>query len=230
MEWATRPKGNVINIPDDVRERMMNPKFYPIQFSQLSKPLPAPYIPELTLPSSNVGAWKYDHCELQAGGQTSFPFTRSRQDSFVLTTQCIVSKGSPEGKHVESTFGVQAGEPLNATAGNDAWTFNPFWQITDVDRFSAKGSFHYWQPYAQVGMAFGRDIKPTVTVNAVPFNLSFDATKFLTLSLAGGMFMNFDTTTGRVLLGPMFTFSVNLKFGRPPLPLSPFDTYYHDLP
>ena len=43
------------------------------------------------------------------------------------------------------------------------------------------------------------------------------------------MFMIFDTTTGRVLLGPMFTFSVNLKFGRPPLPL-PFDTYSYDLP
>jgi hypothetical protein len=230
MDWATRPTGNVIDIPDDVRRQMMNPKFYPIKFSQLPKPLAAPYIPELTLPSSNPGAWKYDHCELQSGAQTIFPFTRSRQDSFVLTLQCITSKGSPEGKHVESTYGVQAGEPLNATAGSDAWTFNPFWQVTDVDRFGALGNFHWYQPYAQVGAAFGRDINPTITVNAVPFNLSFDATKFLTVALAGGMFMNFDTTTGRVLLGPMFTFSVNLKFGRPPLPLSPFDTYYHDLP
>ena len=230
MDWATRPSGNVINIPDDVRRQMMNPKFYPIQFAQLSKPLAAPHIPEVTLPSSNSGAWKYDHCELQSGGQTVFPFTRSRQDSFVLTAQCIVSKGTPEGKHVESTVGVQAGEPLNATAGSDAWTFNPFWQVTDVDRIGALSNFHWWQPYAQVGMAFGRDINPTITVNAVPFNLSFEATKFLTLALAGGMFMNFDTTTGRVLLGPMFTFSVNLKFGRPPLPLSPVDTYSHDLP
>jgi hypothetical protein len=52
-------------------------------------------------------------------------------------------------------------------------------------------------------------INPTVTVNAVPFNFAFDATKFLTLAMSGGMFMNFDTTTGRVLRGPMFTFSVN---------------------
>ena len=89
MDWATRPSGNVINIPDDVRRQMMNPKFYPIQFAQLSKPLAAPHIPEVTLPSSNSGAWKYDHCELQSGGQTVFPFTRSRQDSFVLTAQCI---------------------------------------------------------------------------------------------------------------------------------------------
>jgi hypothetical protein len=230
MDWATRPDRNVLNIPDDLREQMMNPKYYPLQFTQLPKPLAAPYVPELTLPSSTPGQWKYDHCELQSGGQTFFPFTRSRQDSFVLTAQCIVSKGSPEGKHVESTAGMQAGKPLNATAGNDAWTFNPFWQITDVDRFGALGNFHYWQPYAQVGMAFGRDINPTITVNAVPINLSFDATKFLTLAIAGGMAINMDMATGRVLLGPMFTFSVNLKFGKPPLPLSPFDTYTHDLP
>jgi hypothetical protein len=60
MDRATRPSGNVINIPDDVRRQMMNPKFYPIQFAQLSKPLAAPHIPEVTLPSSNSGAWKYD--------------------------------------------------------------------------------------------------------------------------------------------------------------------------
>jgi hypothetical protein len=48
-------------------------------------------------------------------------------------------------------------------------------------------------------MAFGRDIHPAITVNAVPFNLCFEAAKSLTLALAGGMFMNFDTTTGCVL-------------------------------
>jgi hypothetical protein len=150
MEWATRPNGNVINIPDDVREQMMNPKYHPLQFTHLPKPLPAPYIPDVTIPSSSVGDWKYDRCELQGGGQTIFPFTRSRQDSFVLTAQCIVSKGDREGKHIESTFGVQAAEPLNAAIGSNAWNFTALWQLTDVDRFGAIGNFHYWQPYAQV--------------------------------------------------------------------------------
>jgi hypothetical protein len=48
--------------------------------------------------------------------------------------------------------------------------------------------------------------------------------------MAGGGFVNLDLMSGKVLVGPMFTFGVTLKFGASPLPLSPFDTYRHDLP
>jgi hypothetical protein len=161
-----------------------------------------------------------------------FPFTRARQDAFTLTLQCIVSKGSPKGKHLEWTNGFQMADPLNATVGNDSWTFSPYTQITDVDRFGSIGNFHWWQLYAQAGFqaSLGRSINPTPTLNLVPVNLAYDVTDFLTITMAGGGFVNLDLMSGRVLVGPMFTFGVTLKFGASPLPLSPFDTYRHDLP
>jgi peptidoglycan hydrolase-like protein with peptidoglycan-binding domain len=227
------PKSNVVLIPDDLREQMMEWSVRPYKFAGLPKPIPAPVVPDVA-PSnvSQTDPWKYDHCELQPGGQYMFPFTRARQDAFTLTVQCIVSKGSPKGKHVEWANGFQLADPLNATVGNDFWSFNPYTQFTDVDRFGALGNFHWWQPYAQGGFqaSMGRNINPTLTLNVVPINLSYDVTDFLTIAMAGGGFVNLDLSSGKVLVGPMFTFGVTLKFGAPPLPLSPFETYYHDLP
>ncbi|MFZ0317744.1 MAG: peptidoglycan-binding domain-containing protein [Candidatus Sulfotelmatobacter sp.] len=227
------PKSNLLIIPDDIREQMMDWTVRPYKFASLPKPIPAPVVPDLAPPNvSQASPWKYDHCELQPGGQYLFPFRRARQDAFTLTMQCIVSKGDPKGKHLEFTNGVQASDPLNATIGNDFWSFNPYTQITDVDRFGAVGNFHWWQPYAQGGFqaSMGRSISPTLTLNVVPVNLSYDVTDFLTVTMAGGGFVNLDLSSGKVLVGPMFSFGVTLKFGAPPLPLSPFETYYHDLP
>jgi Putative peptidoglycan binding domain len=227
------PRSNTILIPDDLREQMKEWSVRPYKFAGLPKPIPTPVVPDIAPPTVSQGdPWKYDHCELQPGEQSIFPFTRARQDAFTLTVQCIVSKGSPKGKHLEWTNGFQMADPLNATVGNDSWTFSPYTQITDVDRFGSIGNFHWWQLYAQAGFqaSLGRSINPTLTVNLVPVNLAYDVTDFLTITMAGGGFLNLDLMSGKVLVGPMFTFGVTLKFGAPPLPLSPFDTYRHDLP
>jgi hypothetical protein len=138
--------------------------------------------------------FNFDHCEIDPGTQHSFAFTRSRQDAFVLTAQCIGTRGPADAAHEELAFGVQIGQPLNATdADGNAWTFNPFVQITDVDRFGSLGLFHFWQPYAQAGFqGAGRGrLSPTLTVQLFPLNLGFDIGRFLTLTAGAGIFANY---------------------------------------
>jgi hypothetical protein len=128
LQWQPRPfsaknVSNTIIIPDDLREQMKEWSVLPYQFAGLPKPIPAPVVPDFApLTVSQGDPWNYDHCELQPGEQAVFPFTRARQGAFTLTVQCIVSKGSP--KHLEWTNGFQMADPLNATVGNDSWTFH----------------------------------------------------------------------------------------------------------
>jgi hypothetical protein len=158
--------------------------------------------------------FNFDHCEIDPGTQHSFAFTRSRQDAFVLTAQCIGTRGPADAAHEELAFGVQIGQPLNATdADGNAWTFNPFVQITDVDRFGSLGLFHFWQPYAQAGFqGAGRGrLSPTLTAQLFPLNLGFDIGRFLTLTAGAGLFANYLMDDNRLLLGPQATFGANFK-------------------
>jgi hypothetical protein len=199
----------------------------PVSIPRLPDRIAAPVVPEIpvptpaTPPGSLPPAWKYDHVEVVPGGQTTFPnfkFSGRTQNALSLTAQMIFARGPSEGAHLEFTPGLTLGVPIFAEPGDgSAWAFNPFVQITDVDRLGALGLFHWWQPYAQVGFqgAFARNISPTLTLGAFPVNLGFDVAKFLTLTIAGGAAFNLNLDTGAVLFGPQFSFGANFKFGAP---------------
>jgi hypothetical protein len=104
---------------------------------------------------------------------------------------------------------------------NGPWTVNPFVQLTDVDRFGAIGAFHWWQPYAQVGFQFMGlgNPQPALTANLFPLNLGLDLGDLLTLTIAGGLALSLDLTTGRLVAGPQITGGLTIKLGKPNSPL-----------
>jgi hypothetical protein len=199
-------------IPTDIISQLIPPAsiFTPTRFPGLGPLIPAPILPS---PFLTLG-FNFDHCEIDPGTQFSFAFTRSRQDAFVLTAQCVGTRGSADAAHEELAFGVQFGQPLNATdADGNAWTFNPFIQITDVDRLGSLGFFHFWQPYAQAGFqgAGTGPLSPTLTMQLFPINLGFDVGRALTLTAGAGFFTNYQMDKNQLLLGPQFTFGANFK-------------------
>lgn len=151
---------------------LCTPLFRPRQFPPLPLPLPAPVVPDWnfivpppqpSVPFTPFG-FVYDHLELQPGGQSTFPIGDQRQDAFILTMQSIYRRGPDDGAHLEAALGVQVGMPVTAMGSDGPWTFNPFVQLTDVDRFGKRGAFHYWQPYAQIGFqprVWDRRIRPS---------------------------------------------------------------------
>jgi len=209
---ATGDPGDSPQVPTDIISQLI-PRtsiFTPTTFPGLGPSIPAPVVPS---PFLTLG-FNFDHCEIAPGTQHSFAFTRSRQDSFVVTAQCIGTRGPADAAHEELVFGVQIGQPLNATdADGNAWTFNPFVQITDVDRFGSLGLFHFWQPYAQAGFqGAGRGpLSPTLTMQLFPLNLGFDVGRFLTLTAGFGVFANYLMDDNRLLLGGQATFGANFK-------------------
>lgn len=157
----------------------------------------------------------YDHIELQPGAQFTFPFGGHRQDVFVLTMQSVYRRGPDDGSHVEADLGVQMGAPFSNPGG--PWTFNPFIQLTDVDRFGVLGSFNYWQPYAQIGVQFsgpGNPL-PSITGNLFPVNLGLDIGDLLTVNLGGGLAFTMDLQSGEVQAGLQVSSGITLKLGRP---------------
>lgn len=213
----------VVN-PLFVPRPLLSNLFTPISIPRLPERIAAPQVPQISLPtpSTLLGSppptWRFDHAEIAPGGQFTFPFSSSRQDALALTVQAVFSRGPSNGAHLELTPGVTFGVPLNAEPGDgSAWTFNPFVQITDVDRLGALGLFHFWQPYAQAGFqgSFASNISPTLTLGAFPVNLGFDAAEFLTLTVGAGTVFNLNLGTGAVLFGGQFTLGANFKFGAP---------------
>jgi peptidoglycan hydrolase-like protein with peptidoglycan-binding domain len=220
---------NLINLPGDLAKKFTPYRYEPYQFPSLFQPLAIPEIPEISIPTSssifgsgpNLGSWTYDHSELVPNVQTTFPFRGARQDAFTYTLQKIYTKGDPKGPHLEWTNGVQYGTPLTAVFSNGSiWTVTYFSQITDVDRFGALGNFHWWMPYAQGGGAFstGSDLNPTITGSLVPFNLGYDATDWLTLTMSCGAVFGFNPFSGAGMLGGQCGAGANFKFGAPEPP------------
>jgi len=174
-------------------------------------------------PSRPAAPWTplgfvYDHLELQPGAQSTFPFGSDRQDAFVLTMQSIYRRGPDDGPNIQSALGVQVGVPLT----NGPWSFNPFIQLTDVDRLGALGMFHYWQPYAQLGiqMSGPGPAQPTLTSSLFPFNFTLNVVKdALSLNLGAGFALNLDLQSGRVQAGPQLNFGVTVELGHPNGPL-----------
>jgi hypothetical protein len=200
-------------IPTDIISQLIPPNsiFAPTKFPGLGPLLAAPILPS---PFLTLG-FNFDHCEIDPGTQHSFVFTRSRQDAFVLTAQCIGTRGPADAAHEELAFGIQFGQPLNATdADGNAWTLNPFVQLTDVDRLGALGAFHFWQPYAQAGFqgAGTGPLSPTLSMQFFPINLGFDIGRVVTLNLLGaGVIANYLMDANRLLLGGQLSFGANFK-------------------
>lgn len=203
--------------------------FQSLSLPRLRLPVQAPAVPDwsaqlppLPTPSpSSPGfiGFSFDHTELQPGGQSTFPLKSARQDMFVLTMQNVYTRGPSEGPHIEADLGVQIGTPLNAAAGDGSvWTFNPFVQLTDVDRFGKLGFFHFWQPYAQIGVQFSGpgDPQPSLTANLFPVNLGFDIVdNVLTASVGAGLALTLALQQFRVQAAPQLTFGLSLQFGQP---------------
>jgi hypothetical protein len=156
------------------------------------------------------------------GGQATFPgFRGSLTDlsvwQFIWTLQTVFVSGPPEGKHIELVPGFQFGRPLLHFADDGTlWIYNPFVQVTDVDRLGALGHFHWWGPYAQVGAqaltpGYGQ---PAATFNLFPVNLQYDVNDVLRLQLAAGIAGTLELNTGRVTAGPQVQFGLNFKLGR----------------
>jgi hypothetical protein len=193
--------------------------------------LAAPRVPDwnLTIPplsgssAPQLFGFVYDHIELQPGAQstwTKFPFNGARQDTFILTMQNVYRRGPDAGAHQELYLGTQIGAAI--TSPNGPWTFNPFVQLTDVDRLAAVGgAFHWWQPYAQAGFQFMGlgNPQPALTANLFPVNLGLDIGDLLTLSFAGGVALTMDLQSGRVQAGGQLSAGLTLKLGQPNTPL-----------
>jgi len=207
-----------------LRTRMAGAHFEMTRLPGIAPPIYAGRKPEMTAPmpspDGGVLGFEYDHMELVPGAQSTFFIGGARQDIFTLTMQMIYRRGPDDaalGAHQEAAIGVQIGDPFVADFPNGApWTFNPFIQLTDVDRIGGQGIFHPWQPYVSMGVQFQGPGAPhwTATGSAFPFNLGIDAGKYLTFTVAGGFAMNYDMTTGKVTAGPQVIGGLNIKFGK----------------
>jgi hypothetical protein len=128
--------------------------------------------------------------------------------------QNVYRRGPDDGKHQEIDLGVQIGTPFSAPGA--PWSFNPFIQLTDVDRLGALGFFHLWQPYAAIGFQFSGpgSPQPALTGNLFPINLGFDIGDLLTINLGAGLALLIDLQSGQVQAGAQVTSGISLKFGR----------------
>jgi peptidoglycan hydrolase-like protein with peptidoglycan-binding domain len=202
--------------------------YEPVRFPGLLCRMPAPKTPllDFSVPSLDPGntsggflGFQFDHVELQPGAQTTVPFNGKAQNVFVLTMQNVYRRGPDNGAHKELDTGVTITSSM--VNPNGPWTVNPFVQLTDVDRFGAIGAFHWWQPYAQVGFQFMGlgNAQPALTANLFPLNLGLDLGDLLTVTIAGGLALSLDLTTGRLVAGPQITGGLTIKLGKPNSPL-----------
>jgi hypothetical protein len=132
--------------------------------------------------------------------------------------QNVYQRGSDDGPNQQVALGVQMGTPF--ISADTGWTFNPFVQFTDVDRFGALGAFHWWQPYAQAGVQITGlgNPQPSLTGSLFPVNLGLDLNKFLSLSFAGGLAVTMDLDSGHVQAGVQLSTGLTLKLGVPNTP------------
>jgi hypothetical protein len=61
--------------------------------------------------------------------------------------------------------------------------------------------------------------QPALTANLFPLNLGLDLGDLLTLTIAGGLALSLDLTTGRLMAGPQSTGGLTIKLGKPNSPL-----------
>jgi Putative peptidoglycan binding domain len=164
----------------------------------------------------HVLGFDFNHVEVVPGGQSTFNLRQARQDALTLTMQMIYQRGPDDKANQTITTGVQIGAPIVANFPNGApWTFNPFVQFTDVDRFGKLGFFHWWQPYAQIGAQVQGpgDLHPTINGGLFPLNLGFDIGNFVTMQLNAGVPFAFDFQTRTATLGAQAGFGFALKLG-----------------
>ena len=172
-------------------------------------PPPSPNDPQAP-PSSWFNFADLDHFELTPGTQTIV--TRPSQTSFTLGLQGVAVIGDDDGAHQEFAMGTQLGSP-NIDGSGD-WSVLWYAQITDVDRFGSLKFFHWWQPYAQLGLQnTPGSFRPVITGNLFPINLGFDINKTLTVNVAGGLALSYDPNTGILQRGFQGTTGLIVKFG-----------------
>jgi peptidoglycan hydrolase-like protein with peptidoglycan-binding domain len=175
--------------------------------------LPTPDLLQVALPLFDC---EYDHLEIVPGGQANIPF-HMRQSAYTLTVQAICQKGPDDGHNQTLTTGLQVGAPFPVPySAGGPYTVYPFFQFTDVDYLHGTGKFHYWQPYAQLGVqdTFPGAPHPSLSGGLFPINLGLDIGDRVTVSLAGGVVANLDLWSGQVTAAPQLTFGVSVKFGK----------------
>ena len=200
-----------------------HPLYELTRFPRLSPWIPAPRVPDWNVmipplpgdPSPQPFGFVYDHLELQPGGQSTIPFNGARQDAFILTMQNVYQRGPNQ----QLALGVQIGTPISDP--NSPWTFNPFVQLTDVDRLGPLGAFHFWQPYAQAGIQFMGlgNPQPALTGSLFPVNLGLDVGQMLTLNFVGGLALTMGLSNGTFQAGFQLGAGLTVKLGVPKTPL-----------
>jgi len=164
----------------------------------------------------HVLGFDYNHAEVVPGGQSTFLYKTPRQDAFTLTMQMIYQRGPNDKPNQTITTGVQIGAPIVGNVPNGApWTFNPFVQLTDVDRFWKLGQFHFWQPYAQIGAQVQGpgDLHPTLNGGLFPVNFGYDIGDILTAQFTAGVPFAYDMQTRTASWGGQVGFGLALKLG-----------------
>jgi peptidoglycan hydrolase-like protein with peptidoglycan-binding domain len=220
------PNANVLHVNWEEILRPARLDFRPQRFPGLRLPVASPSVPLMPRPlfspdpQPSPAPWpgslltfaQVHHFELSPGSQVNL--LNPSQTSFTLGLQGVAMIGDDDAAHQEFAMGVQAGSP-NVDGSGD-WSFTWYAQITDVDRFGALGQFHWWQPYAQLGVQnMARSFRPVLTGNLFPVNLGFDVNQVLTVNVAGGVALMYDPQTGAVQAGLQGTAGLILKFDLP---------------
>jgi hypothetical protein len=173
-------------------------------------PILPPSVPQI-LPTPQPGlGFDTHHFELAPAGQATVG--KGAQFAFTLALQTVVMIGDEDKAHREFTSGVQFQTPPAPDGGD--WTIGFFAQITDVDRIGAAGKFHFWQPYAQVGVQQAGSFRPQVTGAFFPLNLTLDVSEIIGINVAGGVALTYDPNTGTVQAGAQMQSGVVVKLGQ----------------
>ena len=176
--------------------------------------LPTPDLLQVALPLFDC---EYDHLEIVPGGQANIPF-HMRQSAYTLTVQAICQKRSrrrPQSDPYDGRATWRSRSPYPIRRAETLYGV-PFFQFTDVDYLHGTGKFHYWQPYAQLGVqdTFPGAPHPSLSGGLFPINLGLDLGDRVTVSLAGGVVANLDLWSGQVTVPLQLTFGVSVKFGK----------------
>jgi hypothetical protein len=176
------------------------------------------------LPDQILG-FDFDHMELVPGGQVTLPGLWSpnphlspRQDAFSLTLQSIYQRGPDSGPNNTLTLGSNLTAPASRFDGDPgSWTLAPFIQLTNVDTYWRRGSWHFWQPYAQAGaqINLSSSVHPSLTGALFPVNIGYDVNDDLSFQFGAGLTFALDLSNGQLTAAPQATFGLSIKFGRP---------------
>lgn len=173
-------------------------------------PLPSP-VPQILQDPLSALSLNTHHFELAPATQVSVG--KSPQFAFTLALQAVVMIGNEKRGHQEFASGVQVQTPPAPDGGD--WTVGYFAQITDVDRLGAGGQFHFWQPYAQIGIQNSTgSFKPQVAGSLFPVNLTMDVGESIGINIAGGLALTYDTATGTIQAGAQMQAGIVVKLGQ----------------